>query len=396
MIPATDFKKLFEAAPGLYLVLTPQLQIVGASDAYLQATLTRREEIMERQLFDVFPDNPDDIAATGVSNLRDSLDYVIKNKQPHTMAVQKYDIRRPDGRFEERYWSPLNKPVLNDQGDLLLIIHRVEDVTEFVKREKRTEELEAEIFKRSQEIQSFNQQLQEEINERRLAQAAILELNGALESFSYSVSHDLRAPLRGITGFAGILSAEYQGQLDAEGQRLLGVIQDSAHKMGQLIDDLLNFSRIGQKELMTRSTDMNQLVAEIISQQNTGHAAIEIDSLLPANCDPALIRQVWLNLLSNAFKYSAKNVNPEIKVGCEQKESEIQYWVKDNGVGFDMKYAHKLFHVFQRLHSPAEFEGTGVGLALVGRIIAKHKGRIWVDAKPGEGACFYFTLPTRG
>src|SRR5690349_2106584 len=177
---ALDFRRLFESAPGLYLILTPDLTIIAVSDAYLAATMTEREAIMGRGLFEVFPDNPDDPAADGVSNLRASLNSVLRTRKPHTMAVQKYDIRRPDGSFEVRYWSPLNKPVLNEAGELTYIIHRVEDVTSFVQMQeehrrneevtevlrRKVQEMEMEIYKRSREIHAANVDLERRVQER--------------------------------------------------------------------------------------------------------------------------------------------------------------------------------------------------------------------------------------
>jgi len=187
-----DFRALFEEAPGLYLILLPDLTIVAVSNSYTRATMTKREDIVGKSLFVVFPDNPDDLTATGVSNLRSSLLSVLTSKVTHTMAVQKYDIRRPDGTFEERYWSPLNKPVLNSKNEVLYIIHRVEDVTEFIKMQKeqvvkdkvtndlrsRLQEIEGEIYKRSQEIQDLNRGLEKKVAERT---AQLESLNGALE-----------------------------------------------------------------------------------------------------------------------------------------------------------------------------------------------------------------------
>ena len=397
------FRQLFEAAPGLYLVLLPDFTITAVSDNYLKATMTSRENITGRGIFDVFPDNPDDPEATGVSNLRSSLMHVRDHKETHTMAVQKYDIRRPDGSFEERFWSPLNKPVLDDEGNLIFIIHRVEDVTEYIIKEKINQEktrliseMETEIYKRAQEIQSYNDRLTKEIDERKLAEQAISQLNKELESFTYSVSHDLRAPLRVINGYADILLEDYRSKLDEEANRQLQVIKTNAVRMGQLIDDLLKLSRIGRQELTIHHTDMYGLVKTIIAEQvqlNMLPHKITLEHLAPATCDSSLMRQVWINLISNAVKYSAKQASPEVIISSAQKDGMIIYRVSDNGVGFDMKFADKLFGVFQRLHNIKEFEGTGIGLALANRIISKHGGSIWADAKLGEGATFSFSLP---
>jgi two-component system sensor histidine kinase/response regulator len=218
-----------------------------------------------------------------------------------------------------------------------------------------------------------------------------------MEAFTYSVSHDLRAPLRIIDGYAQILIEDYKSKLEDEGQKTLNVIMANAKKMGNLIDDLLNFSRIGKTEIRKNKVDMNDIVVDVLQQLRLGGIAVpkqlRISKLKPVNCDANLIKQVWINLLSNAIKYSSAKEDPEIEIGMYYDENRLTYYVKDNGAGFDMKYYHKLFGVFQRLHRHEEFSGTGVGLAIVQRIVSRHEGQIWAEAKPGEGAIFYFTLP---
>ena len=228
----------------------------------------------------------------------------------------------------------------------------------------------------------------------------VAELNNAnkeLESFSYSVSHDLRAPLRIIDGFAKIMSEEYKNKLDEEGKRFIEAIRSNAQHMGQLIDDLLNFSRIGRRELTMHEVDMNELVKSVINTlrvlNKNDNAQIEVEPLSACRCDENLIRQVWINLLSNAFKYSRKKEQPLIMISSQETETEVIYSIKDNGVGFDMEFADKLFGVFQRLHKVSEYEGTGVGLALVSRIVTKHKGKVWAHSTLDHGSVFYFSLP---
>ena len=416
-IPEADYKVLFEAAPALHLILNQDLLIVGASDGYLEATFTKREEIVGKYLFDVFPDNPDDPHADGVKNLKSSLHIVQQTKALHTMAVQRYDIRKPDGNFETRYWSPVNKPVLDQKGEIRYIIHRVEDVTPYIDFKARHEndsliannlklrlvEMEMEVFKRGQEIQSINEKLQQEIVERKECELELeknvqqLEsINKELEAFSYSVSHDLRAPLRAVDGYAKILHEDYNTNIDEEGQRLISVIVSSAAKMSKLIDNLLEFSRTGRKPLTLGRVNMNQLVESVIweiEKSNPHQAEVNVEDLPEVNADQALIYQVMLNLVSNAIKYSSKADQPIITLTGKKEKGNIVYCVKDNGVGFDMKYAHKLFGVFQRLHTPEEFEGTGVGLAIVQRVVARHQGRVWVEAEKDKGAKFYISLP---
>jgi light-regulated signal transduction histidine kinase (bacteriophytochrome) len=239
------------------------------------------------------------------------------------------------------------------------------------------------------------QQLNGELIER---QAALEQANRELESFSYSVSHDLRAPLRHIDGYARILREDLGTGLDPESRRCLDTIVDSSRRMGMLIDDLLAFSRLGRKPLASRAVDMQELVrgalADVQGQRGAAPALVQVGPLPPADGDPALLRQVWSNLLANAIKYSApRGEQARVQVSGERRGDLLHYSVSDNGVGFDMRYADKLFGVFQRLHSQEEFEGTGVGLAIVQRIVARHGGAVAAQAEPGRGATFRFELP---
>lgn len=230
---------------------------------------------------------------------------------------------------------------------------------------------------------------------RLLAEEKAQTVNMELEAFTYSVSHDLRAPLRSIRGFTEVMQEEYGEILGKEGNRLLNIVMRNAGRMGQLIDDLLDFSRLGRRTLNYSKIQVRQMVAEIV-QELTVHDASnvkwEIEHMDEIRADANMMRQVWTNLISNALKYSKKVERPEIKIGSFPKYGTTVYYVKDNGVGFDMKYSDKLFKVFQRLHNNQEFEGTGVGLALVQRIVAKHNGKIWADAKINEGASFFFYI----
>src|ERR1041385_1654007 len=223
------------------------------------------------------------------------------------------------------------------------------------------------------------------------------EANGELEAFSYSVSHDLRAPLRAIDGFSRILQEDYAGNLDDDGKRVLDVIRSNTQNMGRLIDDLLAFSRLSRKQVEASRGDMHSLANDVFQQLQPALPEQDIQFNLaefpPTEGDPALIRQVFVNLLSNAAKYSRPRRQSVIDVNAYRENGDCVYYVKDNGVGFDMSYSKKLFGVFQRLHSVEEFEGTGVGLAIVQRIIHRHGGRVWAEAKPNEGATFFFSLP---
>ena len=489
----SDFKAMFESAPGLYLILLPNLVIDAVSDEYLHATMTKRNEIVGKYLFDVFPENPGDLGADGISNLRASFNTVMETKAAHAMAILKYDIRRPDGVFEERYWSPINKPVLNEKGEVVYIFNSVEDVTQRIRDEREIIRANDEIKElynqapcgyfsvdsnifivnvnqtllhwlgysgeevigkmkyedlltpesREVHLSTFNDvfarylengyvtDLEYEFQrkdgtsfpalvnsiavfddngnfvksrstvfdhtERKKAEERLKAANKELESFSYSVSHDLRAPLRGIHGFTQILMEDYGHQLDAEAQRLMNNVMNNAQKMGRLIDDLLSFSRLSRKELVKMNLSMQHMAMGVCNDLKTEKGAhnleFKINDLAPAEADSVAIKQVWVNLISNAVKYSGLKPTAEIEIGSSLKEGEVIYYVKDNGVGFDMRYVGKLFGVFQRLHTDTEFEGTGVGLAIVHRIITRHGGKVWAEGKKNEGATFYFSLP---
>ena len=235
-------------------------------------------------------------------------------------------------------------------------------------------------------------ELEAKVRERT---AELQESNKALESFSYSVSHDLRAPLRAVDGYAQILEDEYAARLDDEGRRLLSVVREGARRMNRLIEDLLAFSRLGRKQPQKQAVDMTSLAREVVDESLGRQSTVRVDvgMLPPAQADPALLKQVWANLVSNAFKYSSKRADARVEIGGREESRENVYWVRDNGVGFDMLYVDKLFGVFQRLHRADEFDGTGVGLAIVQRLVAGHGGRVWAEATPGEGACFHFSLP---
>ena len=232
--------------------------------------------------------------------------------------------------------------------------------------------------------------------EQKKANDKINNLNQELEAFTYTVSHDLRSPLRSINGYAQILEEDYSSLLGDEGKRVTHVIIKSSLRMGQLIDDLLNFSQLGRKDLNNRHIDVNALVKHLLkdfTEQEKQPLDFSIQNLDPCHGDYNLIHQVWFNLLSNAIKYSKKKNTIHIEIGSYTKGQEIIYYVKDNGAGFDMQYVHKLFGVFQRLHRMNEFEGTGVGLAIVKRIVNRHGGRVWAEGEPDLGATFYFTMP---
>ncbi len=245
-----------------------------------------------------------------------------------------------------------------------------------------------------QSLQYLNSELEQRVEERT---QKLKEANKELEAFSYSVSHDLRAPLRAIDGFSRILLEDYAENLDEAGKRVLAVIRSNTQNMGRLIDDLLAFSRLSRKQIEASPVNMTQLANDVFQQLKDAftdqNIQFNLATLPDTTGDPSLLRQVLVNLLANAAKYSRTRAQSVIDVDGRSENGDCIYYVKDNGVGFDMTYAQKLFGVFQRLHSVEEFEGTGVGLAIVQRIINRHGGRVWAEGKVDEGATFYFSLP---
>ena len=252
------------------------------------------------------------------------------------------------------------------------------------------------LEERAAEIHELNTELEGRVRERT---AQLEAANKELEAFAYSVSHDLRTPLRAIDGFSHILLDDYTDKLDAEGKRLLNVVRDSTCRMGQLIDDILQFSRTGRLEMVFVDIDMEGLARSVVGELQPFAAGdklqVDIEPIPHSTGDRAMMRQVFVNLLSNAMKFSRAREPAMIRVGGSIEGEEAVYFVSDNGAGFDMQYVDRLFGVFQRLHAMSEFEGTGIGLAIVKRIITRHGGRVWAVGKVDEGATIYFALPTR-
>lgn len=297
-------------------------------------------------------------------------------------GVQEYDERRLRRKDGQSVWALISAtPILDDQHRPQGAFGMFTDITE----RKQAEE----------QIKSLNLDLEHRVAERT---AQLEAANKELEAFSYSVSHDLRTPLRAIDGFSQILLKGHASKLDDEGKRLLNVVRNAASRMGQLIDDILEFSRAGRLEINPHDIDMERLAREVMDELELadpgGKTQFEIGPLPPARGDRAMMRQVFVNLLSNAIKFSRTRETPRIQVGATIEDGETAYFVKDNGVGFDMQYAGKLFGVFQRLHSVYEFEGTGIGLAIVRRIISRHGGRTWAEGSINEGATIYFSVPS--
>lgn len=298
---------------------------------------------------------------------------------------------------EQQFWGLLvanhcSEPRHWQQFEINLLKQLATQVAIAIQQSTLFEQVQTELTERERaeaEIKKLNEDLQSRAVELEAA-------NKELEAFSYSVSHDLRAPLRAINGFSRILVNEYAPQIAPEAGRYLQMVRDNAQQMGCLVDDLLAFSRLSRSPLnkqLVSSTDLvRRVLADLEHEQENRQVEILLSELPTCQADPALLKQVWVNLITNALKFTSFSNMARIEIGCQQTHSAAIYFVRDNGVGFDMQYAHKLFGVFQRLHRAEDYEGTGVGLAIVQRIIHRHGGRVWAEAEINKGATFYFSL----
>ncbi len=375
-----DFRLLFESAPGLYLVLDCDFQIVAVSDAYLAATMTTREAIVGRDLFDVFPDNPDDVRATGTKNLRASLDTVLRTGKPHTMAVQKYDIRRPaseGGEFEERYWSPMNTPVVAE-GRLTHIIHRVEDVTEFVRLGQREDDLRANA-------------------------ATLRDAIRGKDEFIATVSHELRTPMTSILGWARMLAL---GGLDDTLQReALDSIERSIRSQAKLIEDLLDDARIasGKLQLDRRTIDLAAVVTEavaLIRPVAEGKQIALSMEVIPdryeAEGDPVRIQQIVNNVVGNAIKFTPQGGRIVVRLRRDGPAALAE--ITDTGRGISASLLPYVFDRFRQATRPADDRqgGLGLGLAIARELVEMHGGSIHAASDgDGQGSTFTIRLPLR-
>jgi len=396
--PAPDFRALFESAPGLYLVMTPSFEIVATSDAYLRATMTTRGAILGRRLFDVFPDNPDDPSATGVRNLTTSLNRVLRDKRPDAMAIQKYDIRRPDsegGSFEERYWSPVNSPVLGPDGEVMYLMHRVEDVTDFIRLKQQGRQ--QEVFNEALRIR--NERMESEVylraRERDEAQAA----NRAKDDFLAMLGHELRNPLAAIASATEILKR--LGTTTGAAGQSRAVIERQVRHLKRLVDDLLDAARVqaGKVTLDRRPLDLAEAVHRAVSVvQSTDPAiqhVVQVDAQpVGVSFDPARLEQVVVNLLTNALKFTP--AGGAIRVGVQAGADTATLVVEDEGIGIPEDVLPRIFDLFfQGERTAARSEGgLGIGLTLVKTLTELHGGTIEArTGGPGLGSAFVIRLP---
>jgi PAS domain S-box-containing protein len=403
-----QFRALFESAPGLYLVLAPEdFRIVAVSDAYLEATMTQRSQIMGRSMFEVFPENPAGPPSDGLRNLRASLERVRRTHQSDVMAVQRHPIPRPaeqGGGFEERYWSPINSPVFGAEGRLASIIHRVEDVTEFVhlkqqegawpreevKLASKGQRMEAEVVLRSKELQQFNERL-------RASEEQLRAANRELDIFASMVSHNLKEPLRAVATLAGFMRQDSADKLDDKGRERLVEMAKRIRRMSDMISEILEYSRVGRSEAKAEWVALAELVPSVVEElAPPERVRVEIAPGLPVIQGGAMrLRQVFQNLIGNAIKYADK---PQVAIEVRWVDAG-EWWrfcVADNGPGIEAIYCERIFEMFETLAPKDKTDATGVGLALVRRIVERAGGRVWVESRVGEGSSFFFTWPKAG
>ena len=413
-----DYRAIVEGLPGLFLILNPELIIIGVSDAYARATMTRRETMLGKHLFEVFPDNPDDPAADGVHNLRASLQRVLKSATPDTMAVQKYDVRKPEdegGAFEERYWTPTNAPVLDANGKIRYIIHKAEDVTEFIRlkqkgREQRlcnetlseqTARMEAEIFERSREVAAASALLKTTNQALEQAKAAAEAANLAKSAFLATMSHEIRTPMNGVLGMVNLLR---RSALNEKQRHYLDNIQSSGEHLLAIIDDILDFSKIeaGKIQLASDDFSLGELVHDAWSLMGERLHAKGLESKTDCNRlglilrgDKTRLKQALVNYLGNAVKFTDTG---SITLACRiENETDtdclLRFEVRDTGIGMTEEQQARIFNAFEQADGSTsrKYKGTGLGLTITQRIVQLMGGETGVTSSPGAGSTFWLT-----
>jgi signal transduction histidine kinase/CheY-like chemotaxis protein len=397
-----DFRALFQSAPGLYLVLDTDFCIVAVSDAYLAATMTRREAIVGRELFEVFPDNPDDPTATGVSNLRASLERVRRFGRTDSMAVQKYDIRRPleqGGGFEVRYWSPVNSPVFDAYHRLAYIMHRVEDVTDFVHLQEQDADRDAVTSELREQVARMQADVVRRSQELQTANAELRHASVAKSEFLSRMSHELRTPLTAILGFGELVSLS---DVDDKQREWLEMILKAGGHLLDLINEVLDLSRIesGQLSVSPEPVPLEPLLRESIEMMEplASSRKVTIEPIAwgisgrYVVADSQRLKQVLINLVSNAIKYNRRG--GEVRISLEPVSPDlVRITVADTGIGIDEAGLRKLFTPFERLNAAASgIDGTGLGLALSRDLVEAMSGRMGVTSKPDVGTSVWLEL----
>ncbi len=419
--PPPDFRALFESVPGLYLVLDPDLVIVAASNAYLAATMTSRDAVMGRPVFEVFPDNPDDPASEGVRNLKASLARVRRERRPDAMSVQKYDVQRPGsegGGFEQRFWSPHNSPVLNADGSLAFIIHEVQDVTDYIRLEHeresqrpvevaRLDAMEAEVVRRAREVAAAGRALKEANEQLEILYARSQEVDQLKTQFFSNVSHELRTPLTLILAPAERILADTDPAPDDPTRRDLELILRNARILLARVNDILDTSKIeaAKLELEYAELDLAHLVRIVANSFETWavdravrFVVVAPDEEIPAQVDPGRVQQVLLNLLSNAFKFTPAQGVVRIELHNSGRNDAVRLEVADSGPGIEPDSRDEVFERFHQLDgtSTRKMSGAGLGLHIARELVLLHGGSIGVADAPEGGALFVVELAAPG
>ena len=396
------FKLLIENQVDLLVKVDAQGKFLYVSPSYCETFGKKEEELLGEEYIPLV--HSDDVEST-----RKAMEALYS--PPHICYLEQRAKTAQGWRWIA--WN--DKAILDEKGNVHEIIGLGRDIT---RRKEAEEELQKLKEHLETQVEQRTAQLEEHVGKLDKSQKALLymvedlneitaqlkeerkkmeEVNQELEAFTYSVSHDLRAPLRAINGFSSFLIEDYADKLDEEGKKYLNTIRDNTTRMDQLITDLLNLSRIYRTEVKLSEVNMGEIVKsiyhEVASNKEKEEFEIFIQDMSMVKCDSSLMKHVWQNLIENALKYSSKTEKKEITIGSKKEKNEIIFFIKDAGIGFNSKYINKLFGVFQRLHREDEFEGTGVGLAIVQRIISRHGGKVWAEGEEGSGATFYFSLP---
>lgn len=384
-----DFKLLFEASPGLFLALSPALNIVAVSDAYLLATMTKRSEIVGKHIFEVFPDNPDDPVADGVANLRASLKKVLETRLPDIMEIQKYDIQKPaalGGGFEVRYWSPLNYPVLDADHRLVYIIHRVEDVTDMTLTKRKS----------ADEIIRLNDSLRIAKLKLEVALAEEKGLNEMKSRFVSIASHEFRTPLSTINSSADLVEMMIESKQIGKIQKHVDRIKNSVSQLAEILNDFLSIDKIESGKVESHNTQFNlkvllyDIISELEGIMKPGQA-IRLNFAGPDQVvlDKNIVRNIVVNLLTNAIKFSSR----EISVDSIVSDSGITITVIDKGIGIPKDEQKNLFDLFFRAKNATMIQGTGLGLHIVKRYLSLVGGEIKFESELGEGSKFKVEIP---
>ena len=415
-----DYEKLFVELPGLYLILSTDLTILDVSEKLTKAAGIKRSDMIGKNLFVVFPENPEDVIADGQSNLKYSLNYVLTHKTPHTMAVQRYDVKNQDGVFEERYWCPINKPVLDEYGEVLYIIHRVEEVTDFVqlsevseknvqqknKLESQIEHMKIEIIKRTKELEKLNAQLDEKVIQRTLHLeeanktirknvVALTYQKKQLEDFCNIISHNLRAPLVNISMLVEMVA---ENTTNEENIIFLDKLDKAAKNLNETFNELVESIQITQDteiphEEIELESFTNSIIDSLQGEINKTQAIIELDfNKVPKLCFPVnYMRSILQNLISNSLKYSSPERRPIIKISSQPNKDSIILSISDNGLGLDLeKHSENLFKIRKVFHNhPA---AKGFGLFITKSQVTALGGKIWVESQPDVGSTFHVEL----